>query len=124
MAELYGEPDKENKVAEVKSNMPKIITTGYQALQLIYFFTAGPDECRAWTIRKLTKAPQAAGTIHTDFERGFIMAEVMKFNDLKELVTENAVKSAGKYYQKGKEYVVDDGDVILFKFNVTTAKKK
>jgi obg-like ATPase 1 len=63
MAELYGEPDKENKVAEVKSNMPKIITTGYQALQLIYFFTAGPDECRAWTIRKLTKAPQAAGTM-------------------------------------------------------------
>jgi obg-like ATPase 1 len=122
LQETYGE----EKSGEVKTALSKIITTGYQALQLIYFFTAGPDEVRAWTVRRGTKAPQAAGTIHTDFERGFIMAETMKFVDLKELKTENAVKAAGKYYQKGKEYTVEDGDIFLFKFNVTStgAKKK
>ena len=124
MADAYGEAAADGKVAEVKSNLGKIITTGYQALQLIYFFTAGPDEVRAWTIRRGTKAPQAAGVIHTDFERGFIMAETMKYADLFELKTESAVKAGGKYVQKGKEYVVDDGDILLFKFNVTTAKKK
>jgi obg-like ATPase 1 len=110
--------------AEVKSILPKIITTGYAALNLIYFFTAGEDEVKAWTIRKGTKAPQAAGVIHTDFERGFIMAEIMKFTDLKELAGEANVKAGGKYYQKGKDYIVEDGDVILFKFNVTNDKKK
>lgn len=78
-------------------------------------------------MRESTKAPQAAGVIHTDFERGFIMAEVMKFADIKELENEAAVKAAGKYYQKGKEYVVESGDIIFFKFNVTApaaAKKK
>lgn len=102
----------------VQSALPKIITSGYQCLQLQYFFTAGADEVRAWTIRKGSKAPQAAGTIHTDFERGFIMAEVMHFADLKEAGSEAAAKAAGRYYQKGKDYVVDDGDVIFFKFNV------
>ena len=93
-------------------------------MQLIYYFTGGPDEVRAWTIRRLTKAPQAAGVIHSDFERGFIMAEVMKYNDLKELGSESAVKANGKYMQKGKEYVVEDGDIIYFKFNVTASGKK
>lgn len=107
------------------SILPKIITTGYAALQLMYFFTAGPGEVRAWTCRKGSKAPQAAGVIHTDFERGFIMAEVMRYDDLKEANgSENAVKAAGKYLQKGREYVVEDGDVIFFKFNVTAPQKK
>lgn len=105
------------------SALPKIITTGFRAVHLIYFFTAGEDEVKCWQIRKQSKAPQAAGAIHTDFERGFICAEVMKFDEFKELGTENAVKAAGKYKQEGKLYVVEDGDIIYFKFNVTAAKK-
>ncbi|KAJ3374506.1 Obg-like ATPase [Allomyces arbusculus] len=108
----------------VQSALPKIIVAGYQALQLVYFFTAGADEVRAWTVRKQSKAPQAAGVIHTDFERGFIMADVMKFADLKELGSEAAVKAAGKYAQRGREYIVEDGDICHFKFNVTTQPKK
>lgn len=107
--------------------MNKIIVTGYKALQLIYFFTAGKDEVKAWTIQKGTKAPQAAGRIHTDFEKGFIMAEVMKFDDFKEHGSESAVKAAGKYRQQGRNYIVEDGDIILFKFNAgagLTSKKK
>lgn len=112
-------------VTPITSVLPKIITTGYSALQLMYFFTAGPGEVRAWTCRKGSKSPQAAGVIHTDFERGFIMAEVMRYDDLKEANgSESAVKAAGKYLQKGREYVVEDGDVIFFKFNVTVAPKK
>jgi len=105
---------EENKVT---SALEKIIVQGYKALQLMYYFTGGHDEVKAWTIQKGTKAPQAAGRIHTDFEKGFIMAEVMKFNDLKEEGSEAAVKAAGKYRQQGKLYVVEDGDIILFKFN-------
>jgi len=105
---------EEHKVA---STLDKIIVQGYKALQLIYFFTGGHDEVKAWIIQKGCKAPQAAGRIHTDFEKGFIMAEVMKFNDLKEEGSEAAVKAAGKYRQQGKLYVVEDGDIILFKFN-------
>jgi obg-like ATPase 1 len=105
------------------STLPKIIVTGYNALQLIYFFTGGPDEVRAWTIRKNTKAPQAAGTIHTDFEKAFVMAEVMKYDDLHELSTEAAVKAAGKYVQKGKEYIVLDGDIVYFKVGTIQKKK-
>jgi len=112
------------KEVATTSALPKIVTTGYKALQLIYFFTAGSDEVRAWTIRNGAKAPQAAGVIHTDFERGFIMAETMAYADLKEAGNENAVKANGKYKQKGKEYVVVDGDIIYFKFNVTAAPKK
>ncbi len=78
---------------------------------------------RAWTIRKNTKAPQAAGVIHTDFEKAFIMAEIMNYNDLFELGSEAAVKSAGKYAQKGKEYVVQDGDIIYFKAGTVQKKK-
>lgn len=106
------------------SALPKIIVTGYSSLQLCYYFTAGPDEVRAWTIRRGTKAPQAAGVIHTDFERGFIMAEVMHYEDLHQLGNEVAVKGAGKYMQKGKDYTVEDGDVVFFKFNVSAPKKK
>lgn len=109
------------------SALNKIIVTGYKALQLCYFFTAGKDEVKAWTIQKGTKAPQAAGRIHSDFERGFIMAEVMKFDDFKECGSEAAVKAAGKYRQQGRNYVVEDGDIILFKFNAGAglqAKKK
>jgi len=115
---------EEQKTASV---LTKIIKSGYAALQLEYFFTAGPDEVRAWNIRKGTKAPQAAGKIHTDFEKGFIMAEVMKFADFKEEGSENAVKAAGKYRQQGKTYTVEDGDIIFFKFNTPNApapKKK
>lgn len=106
-------------VEENKANsaFEKIIVQGYKALQLMYFFTAGHDEVKAWSIQKGTKAPQAAGRIHTDFEKGFIMAEVFKFNDLKEEGSEAAVKAAGKYRQQGKAYIVEDGDIILFKFN-------
>ncbi|CAG5866608.1 unnamed protein product [Menidia menidia] len=104
--------------------LTKIIKTGYAALQLEYFFTAGPDEVRAWTIRKGTKAPQAAGKIHTDFEKGFIMAEVMKYSDFKEEGSETAAKAAGKYRQQGRNYTVEDGDIIFFKFNTPNAPKK
>ncbi|KAI6182906.1 Obg-like ATPase 1 [Aphelenchoides bicaudatus] len=115
---------KENSVT---SALDKIVKTGYGALQLEYFFTAGKDEVRAWTIQKGTKAPQAAGRIHTDFEKGFIMAEVFKCADLIELGSESAVKAAGKYRQQGKTYTFEDGDVAFFKFNAgagLTAKKK
>uniref|UniRef100_A0A069DSU9 Obg-like ATPase 1 n=1 Tax=Panstrongylus megistus TaxID=65343 RepID=A0A069DSU9_9HEMI len=115
----------ENKIT---SALEKIIVQGYKALQLQYFFTSGPDEVKAWTIQKGTKAPQAAGKIHTDFEKGFIMAEVMKFDDFKEEGTEASVKAAGKYRQQGRNYVVEDGDIIFFKFNagagIKDAKKK
>ncbi|CAH1404585.1 unnamed protein product [Nezara viridula] len=114
--------------SKVPSALDKIIVQGYKALQLQYFFTAGADEVKAWTIQKGTKAPQAAGKIHTDFEKGFIMAEVMKFDDFKEEGSESAVKAAGKYRQQGRNYVVDDGDIIFFKFNagagLKDAKKK
>ena len=80
--------------------------SGYQALGLQYYFTCGPDEVRAWTIRKGTKAPQAAGVIHTDFEKNFVCGEIMRYEDLKELGSEAAVKAAGKYITKGKEYEV------------------
>lgn len=112
---------------KVESCLPKIIKAGFSLLQLEYFFTGGKDEVRAWTIQKGSKAPQAAGKIHTDFEKGFIMAEVMKFDDFKEHGSENGVKTAGKYNQCGKEYVVNDGDIIFFKFNAgagLTTKKK
>ncbi|ORZ06665.1 GTP-binding protein YchF [Absidia repens] len=112
------------KEANATSVLPKIIVAGYNALQLVYYFTGGPDEVRAWTLRKNTKAPQAAGVIHSDFERGFIMCEVMKYEDLHELGSDNAVKANGKYMQKGKEYIVEDGDICYFKFNVTAPAKK
>jgi len=114
------EPEEFKKYCEevkVQSVLPKIIKSGFNLLQLQYFFTGGKDEVKAWTIQKGTKAPGAAGKIHTDFEKGFIMAEVMKFDDFKEFGSESAVKSNGKYKQEGKNYTVCDGDIIFFKFN-------
>ncbi len=96
----------------------KVIRTGYATLDLITYFTAGEPEVHAWTIKRGTKAPQAAGKIHSDFERGFIRAEVMKCEDLFELGSEQAVKAAGKLAIEGKEYVVHDGDIMHFRFNV------
>jgi len=98
-----------------ESALPKIIKTGFTAIQLIYFFTAGSDEVKCWTLRRGMKAPQAAGTIHTDFEKGFICAEVMAFEELREAGSEAEVKAKGRYRQEGKLYVVADGDVMLFK---------
>ena len=100
------------------SGLNRVIKEGYSLLGLISFLTAGHDECRAWTIKRGTKAPQAAGKIHTDFERGFIRAEVVAFDDLKACGTMNAAKEKGLVRSEGKDYVVADGDVILFRFNV------
>lgn len=101
-----------------QSGLDRVIQEGYKLLGLITYFTAGEKECRAWTIQKGMKAPQAAGVIHTDFERGFIRAEVMKYDDVSRLGSEQAVKEAGLYKVEGKEYVVQDGDVMYFRFNV------
>merc|ERR1712142_1101629 len=103
--------------SKVQTILPKIIKAGFSILKLEYFFTAGADEVKAWTIQRGTKAPGAAGKIHTDFEKGFIMAEVMKYADFKECGSESAVKANGKYKQEGKGYTVNDGDIIFFKFN-------
>lgn len=101
-----------------ESGLDRVIQEGYKLLGLITYFTAGEKECRAWTIERGMKAPQAAGVIHTDFERGFIRAEVMKYDDVSRLGSEQAVKEAGLYKVEGKEYVVQDGDVMYFRFNV------
>lgn len=114
-----GEEERKQYLADnkIESSLDKIILAGYKALNLIYFFTAGEDEVKAWPVQINTKAPQAAGKIHTDFEAGFIMAEVMKFSDFKEAGSEAAAKAQGKYRQQGKNYIVEDGDIIFFKFN-------
>ena len=97
--------------------LDRLIRAGYELLHLITYFTAGPKETRAWTIEKGTKAPQAAGVIHTDFERGFIRAQTIAYDDFVTLGGEVAAKEAGKARDEGKDYVVQDGDVLLFKFN-------
>ena len=101
-----------------ESGLDKLIRASYSLLGLISFLTTGEDEVRAWTIKEGTKAPQAAGKIHTDFERGFIRAEVVNYKDLVEHGSMNAAKEKGLVRSEGKEYVVVDGDVVLFKFNV------
>ena len=101
-----------------QSGLDALITACYHLLGLISFLTAGPDECRAWTIRQGTKAPQAAGKIHTDFERGFIRAEIVPFETLKELGSMNLCREKGLIRSEGKDYVMQDGDVTLFRFNV------
>ena len=101
-----------------ETGLARLVRAAYELLGLITFFTTGPKESRAWTIRSGFKAPQAAGTIHTDFERGFIRAETIKFADIDRLGSENAVKEAGLMRSEGKEYVMEDGDVVLFRFNV------
>ena len=101
-----------------ESGLDRMIRAGYDLLGLITFLTAGEKEVRAWTITKGTKAPQAAGKIHSDFEKGFIRAEVFHYDDLMKLKTEQAVKAAGLLRSEGKDYVVKDGDIMLFRFNV------
>ena len=100
------------------SGLDKLIKATYTLLGLETFFTSGTDEVRAWTFRKGMKAPECAGIIHTDFQKGFIKAEVMSFNDLEELKSEKAVKEAGKLRLEGKEYLMQDGDICYFRFNV------
>ncbi|KQT82524.1 redox-regulated ATPase YchF [Aurantimonas sp. Leaf443] len=97
--------------------LDRMIRAGYELLELITYFTAGPKETRAWTVRRGSKAPQAAGVIHTDFERGFIRAQTIAFGDFTTLGGEAAAKEAGKARDEGKDYVVQDGDVMMFKFN-------
>jgi len=101
-----------------ESGLDRLIKSSYSLLGLISFLTAGSDECRAWTIKRGTKAPQAAGKIHTDFERGFIRAEVIAFEDMKAIGSMAAAKAQGKVRSEGKEYVMKDGDIVNFLFNV------
>ena len=120
MAELEPE-DKLMFLEELEleeSGLDRMIKCSYELLGLISFLTCGSDECRAWTITKGTKAPQAAGKIHSDFERGFIRAEVIAFDDLKACGTLANAKAKGLLRSEGKEYVMHDGDVVNFLFNV------
>ncbi len=118
----FDDPDEKALLLEEygleESGLNKLIKAAYSILNLITYFTAGKQEVRAWTIEKNWKAPQAAGVIHTDFEKGFIKAEVIKLSDYQMYKTEQACKEAGKMAIQGKEYVVEDGDVMHFRFNV------
>ena len=100
------------------SGLDLLIKSAYSVLNLCTFLTAGEDECRAWTFKKGMKAPDCAGVIHTDFKRGFIRAEVYRFEDIDQLETEAAIKEAGRLRLEGKDYVVQDGDIMHFRFNV------
>jgi GTP-binding protein YchF len=123
-AELASLDDAEEKKAFLEelglkeSGLSALIHASYGLLGLRTFFTAGADECRAWTIHSGDTAPKAAGVIHTDFEKGFIKAEVYSYDDIIKYGTEAKIKEAGKYRVEGREYIVQDGDVIFFKFNV------
>ncbi len=122
-AELVGmeQEDRKEFLAELgldETGLARVIRAGYELLGLQTFFTCGPKEARAWTVAKGAKAPQAAGEIHTDFERGFIRAETIAFNDYVEFKGEAGARDAGRLRQEGKEYLVQDGDVMMFKFNV------
>jgi GTP-binding protein YchF len=121
IAELESVEDREVFLAEYglkESGLNKLLNASYHLLDLITYFTAGEKEVRAWTIKKGWKAPQAAGVIHTDFEKGFIRAEVIKLSDYQQYKSEQACKEAGKMGVEGKEYVVHDGDIMHFRFNV------
>lgn len=121
IAELETPEEREEFLQEIgltESGVSRLIRAAYALLDLQTYFTAGPDEVRAWTFLRGTKAPQAAGIIHSDFEKGFIRAEVIKYDDYVSLGSENAVKEAGKLGVEGKEYVVQDGDIMHFRFNV------
>jgi len=121
IAELESVEDREVFLAEYglkESGLNKLLRASYSLLNLITYFTAGEKEVRAWTIRKGWRAPQAAGVIHTDFEKGFIRAEVIKLTDYQQYKTEQGCKEAGKMSVEGKEYVVHDGDIMHFRFNV------
>ena len=122
LSDLDSAEDKKEFMDSVglkESGLTVLSRTVYHLMGLRTFFTGGPDECRAWTIHAGDKAPQAAGVIHTDFEKGFIKAEAYTVDDLRQYGTEAKIKEAGKYRQEGKDYVVQDGDVLFFKFNVT-----
>ncbi|MBI1820107.1 MAG: redox-regulated ATPase YchF [Nitrospirae bacterium] len=113
--------EKKEYLAELgleESGLARLIRKAYQILKLVTFFTAGKDECRAWTIKKGSRAPQAAGQIHSDIEKGFIRAEVFSYDDLVVCKSEAAIKEKGLLRLEGKEYVVQDGDVVYFRFNV------
>ncbi len=121
IAELESYDEKQLFLEELGLSEPgvnKLIHAAYHLLNLKTYFTTGPDESRAWTFTSGTKAPQAAGIIHTDFERGFIRAEVIKYDDYVRLGSEHACRNAGKIAIEGKEYVVQDGDIMHFRFNV------
>jgi ribosome-binding ATPase len=107
-----------NELGVKSSGLDKLIGAAYDALGLQTFLTAGPKECRAWTVRKGAKAPEAAGRIHTDFEKGFICAEVISYDDFVECGGEAGAKEKGKMRKEGKEYLMKDGDVVLFRFNL------
>ena len=107
-----------NELGLEESGLDRLIKAGYKILGLISYLTAGKPEVRAWTIKKGTKAPQAAGKIHTDFERGFIKAEVVSFNDFADCGNMSLAKEKGLVRLEGKEYEMKDGDIVLFKFNV------
>lgn len=112
------------KAEGAPSAVNKIIKIGYKELRLIHFFTVGTDEVKAWTIREGTTAKKAVAVIHTDMEKGFVCADVIKYADLMECGTEQEAKKQGKEMQMGKDYIVEDGDIIEFKVNVTKKKKK
>jgi GTP-binding protein YchF len=121
-AEIAQLPEEESRefletVGLEEPGLDRLIRAGYELLGLITYFTVGPKEARAWTVARGAKAPQAAGVIHTDFERGFIRAQTIRYDDFVALGGETAAKDAGKARDEGKEYVVQDGDVMLFKFN-------
>jgi hypothetical protein len=121
VAQLVDEAERTDFLASLglaEPGLNKIIREGYKLLGLLTFFTAGPKEARAWTVHAGAKAPQAAGVIHTDFERGFIAAEVIGYDDYASLGTEAAAREAGKLRVEGKDYVMRDGDVVHFRFNV------
>lgn len=121
IAELETFEDRQEFLESIglsESGVSRLIRAAYALLDLQTYFTAGPDEVRAWTFLRGTKAPQAAGIIHTDFEKGFIRAEVIKYDDYVSLGSENAVKEAGKMAVEGKDYTVCDGDIMHFRFNV------
>lgn len=120
LASLDGEDQKEmlEALGLEESGLDKVIKISYDLLGLMSFLTAGEPEVRAWTIKKGTKAPQAAGKIHSDIERGFIRAEIISYNDLIKEGSATAVKEKGLMRLEGKEYVMQDGDIVLFRFNV------
>ena len=121
IAELESYEDRQMFLEELgleESGVNRLVKSAFSLLNLETFITAGPMEVKAWTYRKGWKAPQCAGVIHTDFEKGFIRAEVIKYNDYVQLGSEAAVRDAGKLYVEGKDYVVEDGDIMHFRFNV------
>ena len=121
IAELETYEERQMFLEEIglrESGVNRLIKAAYALLDLETFLTAGPKEVRAWTFHKRSKAPQCAGVIHTDFERGFIRAEIIKYDDYITLGSEAAVKEAGKMHIEGKDYVMQDGDIVVFRFNV------